>query len=80
MLSKKGFCGGLRATLIQDQKSMRNLDSNPLVWIRSFHILIPQFLRGDFFDSIDPKQTSPSPSDKPGARTPLAGRPVAPAP
>jgi hypothetical protein len=27
MLSKKGFCGGLRATLIQDQKSMRNLDS-----------------------------------------------------
>jgi hypothetical protein len=30
MLSKKGFCGGLRATLIQDQKSMRNLDLNPL--------------------------------------------------
>jgi hypothetical protein len=27
---------------------------NPLAWIRSFHILIPQFLRGDFFDSIDP--------------------------
>jgi len=27
MLSKKGFCGDLRATLIQDQKSMRNLES-----------------------------------------------------
>ena len=26
MLSKKGFCGGLRATLIQDQKLIRNLD------------------------------------------------------
>jgi hypothetical protein len=28
-----------------------------LPWIRSFHILIPQFLRGDFFDSIDPYET-----------------------
>jgi hypothetical protein len=36
MLSKKGFCGGLRATLIQDQKSMRNLDSK---------IRLPGFVR-----------------------------------
>jgi hypothetical protein len=53
---EKGFCGSLRATLIQDQKSMRNLDSK----IRlpgSFRILIPQFLCRDFFVIINPFRT-----------------------
>jgi hypothetical protein len=38
MLSKKDFAGVSRAALIQDQVSMRNLDSkNPLIRIRLFH-------------------------------------------
>jgi hypothetical protein len=45
MLSKKGFCGGLRAFKIKSQCAI-------LIQKSAFHILIPQFLRGDFFDSI----------------------------
>ena len=59
MLLKKDYEGGLLATLIQDQEQMRNHDSrNHLPGLVRFNFLIPQFLCGDFFNSIDPQQTS----------------------
>jgi hypothetical protein len=58
MLSKKGFCDEWQATSIQDQMQMRNLDfKNRPAGIRSFQILIPQFVYGDFFDSIGQNRT-----------------------
>jgi hypothetical protein len=52
MLLKKDYEGGLLATLIQDQEQMRNHDSrNHLPGFVRFN-LIPQFLCGDFFNSI----------------------------
>ena len=59
MLSKKGFCDEWRATSIQEQMKMRNLDSKTRPpGIRSFQIPIPQFVYGDFFDSIGHLQPS----------------------
>jgi hypothetical protein len=53
MLLKKDYEGGLLATLIQDQEQMRNHDSrNHLPGFVRFNFLIPQFLCGDFFNSI----------------------------
>ena len=58
MLLKKDFEGALRATLIPDQEQMRNLGSkNRLPGFGPFQFLIPQFLCGDFFNSICPTET-----------------------
>ena len=58
MLLKKDYEGGLLATLIQDQEQMRNHDlRNHLPGFVRFNLLIPQFLCGDFFNSIG--QTRP---------------------
>jgi hypothetical protein len=55
---EKGFCEDLRATLLQDQDQMRNLDfRKSIARIRSFHFLIPQLFCGDFFDSIGQTRT-----------------------
>jgi len=56
---EKGICKNLKATLIQDWKTIRNLDSKShLPGFVYFQIPTPHFFCGDVFGSIDPFWTS----------------------
>jgi hypothetical protein len=56
MLSKKRFWSVPQKGLIQDQPRMRKKSA---CWIRSLRNSIPQYLFGDFFDSIGQQRTQP---------------------